>query len=80
MVETLDDIQLSDPAFWRRSDKYEILGRFRRERPISRQTLPGSDEAFWSLTRHKETREISKNAKLFVSRYGTGMSTSLETP
>lgn len=80
MTESLDDIFLAEPTFWKRSDKYDILARFRRERPISRQTLPGGEEAYWSLTRHKETREITKNEKLFVSRYGTGMSTSLESP
>ena len=80
MTESLDDILLSDPTFWKRPDKYDILARFRRERPISRQTLPGGDEAYWSLTRHKETREITKNDKLFVSRFGTGMASSLESP
>ncbi len=80
MAESLDDILLADPTFWKRSDKYDILARFRRERPVARQTIPGSDEAYWSLTRHKETREITKNDKLFVSRYGTGMATSLESP
>ena len=68
MTENLDDIHLSDPAFWRRSDKYDILAHFRRERPIARQPLHDGEGFFWSLTRHKETREITKNAKLFVSR------------
>ena len=80
MTESLDDILLSDPTFWKRPDKYDILARFRRERPISRQTLPGGEGSYWSLTRHKETREITKNDKLFVSRYGTGMASSLESP
>jgi|APSaa5957512535_1039671.scaffolds.fasta_scaffold10786_3 methyl-branched lipid omega-hydroxylase len=80
MTESLDDILLAEPAFWKRPDKYDILARFRQERPISRQKLPGSDQTYWSLTRHKETREITKNHELFVSRFGTGMSTSLESP
>ena len=80
MTESLDDIQLSEPAFWRRPDKHEVLARFRQERPIARQTSPGGDGAFWSLTRHKETRDITKNHKLFVSRYGTGMASSMESP
>jgi cytochrome P450 len=80
MTESLDNILLADPTFWKRPDKYDILARFRRERPISRQTLPDEERTYWSLTRHKETREITKNEKLFVSRFGTGMSTSLESP
>jgi cytochrome P450 len=80
MTESLDDIQLSDPTFWRRRDKHDILARFRRDRPIAWQRAPGGEGGFWSLTRHKETREITKNHKLFVSRYGTGMATSMESP
>lgn len=79
-TDSLDDIQLGDPAFWRRPDKHDILARFRRERPIALQTVPGSDRKFWSLTRHKETREITKNPKLFASRFGTGMASSMESP
>ena len=75
MTESLDDVHLADPAFWKRPDKHNILARFRRERPISRQSLPGGEGYYWSLTRHKETRETTKNAKLFLSHYGAGMST-----
>lgn len=80
MTADLDDILLADPAFWKRPDKHDILTQFRRERPIDRQSLPGGEGSYWSLTRHKETREITRNDKLFVSRFGTGMSTSLESP
>ena len=80
MTESLDDILLADPAFWRRPDKYDILGRFRRERPVARQALPSGEGHYWSLTRHKETRDITKNDKLFVSRFGTGMASSIESP
>jgi cytochrome P450 len=79
MTESLDDIHLSNPTFWKRPDKFAILARFRRERPIARQPLPDGGGHFWSLTRHKETCEVSKNAKLFLSHYGTGMS-CLDTP
>ena len=46
---------------------------------IAQQPLPDSEGYYWSLTRHKETRELTKNAKLFLSHYGTGMS-CLDTP
>ncbi len=80
MTESLDDIQLAEPSFWRRPDKYELLARFRRERPVARQKTHGEDGFFWSLTRHKETREITKDHNLFVSRHGTGMASSMESP
>ena len=79
MTENLDDIQLADPAFWKRPDKFDKLARFRRERPIAKQELPDGEGHYWSLTRHKETCELTKNAKLFLSHYGTGMS-CLDSP
>lgn len=79
MTENLDDIQLAEPAFWKRPDKFDMLARFRRERPIAKQHLPDCEGYYWSLTRHKETCEITKNAKLFLSHYGTGMS-CLDSP
>lgn len=79
MTENLDDVQLAEPTFWKRPDKHDILARFRRERPIARQHLPNGEGHYWSLTRHKETREITRNAKLFPSHYGTGM-TCLDSP
>ena len=79
-TENLNDVLLADPAFWKRPDKYELLARFRQERPIDRQTQPDGSGAYWSLTRHKETREITRNSELFVSRFGTGMATSLSSP
>ena len=74
-AESLDEICLAEPTFWRRPDKHDILARFRRERPIALQSVPGSDTTYWSLTRHRETRDITRNAKLFLSHYGTGMTT-----
>ena len=79
MTENLDDIQLAEPIFWKRPDKFDMLARFRRERPIAKQQLPDGGGYYWSLTRHKETCEITKNAKLFLSHYGTGMS-CLDSP
>ena len=74
-AEDLDGICLAEPAFWRRPDRHDILARFRRERPIALQSMPDSDTTYWSLTRHRETRDITRDARLFLSRYGTGMTT-----
>jgi cytochrome P450 len=77
---SLDDIHLADMAFWRRDDRDHWFGRFRRERPVAWQ--PKLDDAgaptgdgFWSLTRHKDVREVSRDTKRFLSGHGTGMFT-----
>jgi len=74
-MENLDNICLAEPAFWKRPDKLDVFKRFRSERPVAWQTMPGSDRGYWSLTRHADTRAITKNPKLFTSHYGTGMAT-----
>jgi len=79
MTENLNDIHLPDPTFWHRPDKFDLLGRFRRERPIARQPLYEGEGYFWSLTRHKETSEVTKNVSVFRSHSGTTI-TSLDDP
>jgi cytochrome P450 len=74
----LDAVCLADPAFWKRPDKLDVLAAFRRERPVAWQTFPGRDRGYWSVTRHAETREVTKDVKRFVSAFGTGMVS--ETP
>ncbi|MEM7124328.1 MAG: cytochrome P450 [Pseudomonadota bacterium] len=77
---TLDDIHLADMAFWQRDDRDHWFGRFRRERPVAWQPAfdgdgEPTDEGFWSLTRHADVREVSRDAKRFRSGHGTGMFT-----
>ena len=80
---TLDDIYLADMAFWQRDDRDHWFGRFRRERPVVWQTAFDGDgrptgEGFWSLTRHKDVREVSRDTKRFLSGHGTGMFTETD--
>lgn len=72
-MENLDDICLAEPSFWKRPDKLEVFAQFRRERPVARQAMPDSDRRYWSITRHADTRAVTKNPKLFSSHFGTGM-------
>ena len=73
MDESLDTIQLADPRFWRRPDRMEVFARFRRERPVARQTLPDGSASYWSLTRYAECRDVTRRTSLFRSRHGTGL-------
>lgn len=50
-----------------------VFARFRRERPVARQTMPDGSASFWSLTRHAECRDVSRRTSLFRSQHGTGL-------
>ncbi len=73
MTESLDTIQLADPGFWAREDRMAVFARFRRERPVARQTMPDGSSSYWSLTRHAECRDVSRRTSLFRSQHGTGL-------
>jgi cytochrome P450 len=77
----LDDIDLSDPLFWARS-REEREGAFltlREQDPIrffaepivSDLVPPG--RGYWSLTRHADVLEASKQPQLFCSGQGTNI-------
>ena len=77
---SLDDIHLAGMAFWQRDDRDAWFARFRRERPVAWQQAVDddgnpTDAGFWSLTRHRHVREVSRDTKRFVSGHGTGMFT-----
>lgn len=77
---SLDDIHLAGMDFWRRDDRDHWFARFRRERPVAWQhAFDGEGNptgiGFWSLTRHADVREVSRDTKRFVSGHGTGMFT-----
>ena len=78
MTESLDDIRLAEPSFWKRPDRLEVFARFRRERPVARQSLPGGGRPYWSLSRHRECRAVTRQSALFLSGYGTGL--AADTP
>jgi methyl-branched lipid omega-hydroxylase len=74
----LDAVCLADPAFWKRPDKLAVFAAFRRERPVAWQSYHAREGGYWSVSRHADTRAVTKDAKRFVSAFGTGMLS--ETP
>src|SRR5947207_10379238 len=73
----VDDIDLSDPAFWVLPDAVRegAFALLRRERPVAfcpelvvdgRPTGPG----YWSLTRHEHVRWANRETELFISGKG----------
>ncbi len=76
-ISTPDDIHLGDPEFWMRGrdERERAFAILRRERPISFHQEPevpglGRGPGFWSLTRHADVLEASRNGQLFSSARG----------
>ena len=76
-IRSLDDIRLGDPEFWmgNRDDRTHAFAALRRERPISFHEEPevpglGRGPGFWSLVRHADVLEVSRNGQLFSSARG----------
>src|SRR4029453_9773058 len=77
MDPSLDDIRLGDQEFWMtsREDRDRAFAALRRERPVSFHQEPevpglGRGPGFWSLTRHADVMEVSRNGQLFSSGRG----------
>ena len=73
----LDDIRLGEPEFWMtsRADRERAFATLRREHPIAFHEEPevpglGRGPGFWSLTRHADVLEASRNGQLFSSARG----------
>jgi hypothetical protein len=49
----------------------EALAVLRRESPVTWHSHPESGPGFWSIVRHSDVAEMSKNFSVFVNRYGT---------
>ena len=72
-----DDIRLGDPAFWGESRTYRehAFATLRRERPVSFHEEPevpslGRGPGFWSVVKHADILEVSRNGQLFSSARG----------
>lgn len=70
----MEDIDLSDPAFWSRpwSDRNEAFDLMRAEEPIKFFEEPDlvvlhQGPGYWALTRHADVVEASRRADLFCS-------------
>lgn len=72
-----DDIRPGEPEFWTGSRDYRdrAFAVLRRERPIAFHAEPevpglGRGPGFWSVTRHADVMEVSRNGQLFSSGRG----------
>jgi methyl-branched lipid omega-hydroxylase len=87
---TLDDIDLSDLAFWARSPE-DIDGAFlalRRERPVAHfaerdlrdrsPNMPAPGPGYWAVTRYADVVEASRHPTVF--RSGPGAVSVIDMP
>jgi cytochrome P450 len=80
-VLAIDDIDLSDLAFWTRplEEREGVFATLRAERPVSfhrePQPPPGIPQGpgFWALTRHADVLEASRKPDLFCSGNGSNI-------
>jgi cytochrome P450 len=76
-----DDVDLSDLEWWTRpqEEREEGFAALRAERPIARMIFPALPEAgfdeveYWSVTRHADVVEASRQPALFCSGKGTNI-------
>jgi cytochrome P450 len=73
----LDELSPGVPEFWMRgrAERARDFARLRRERPIAFHEEPevpglGRGPGFWSVTRHADVMEVSRNGQLFSSARG----------
>lgn len=72
-----DDIRPGEPEFWTSDRGYRdrAFAVLRRERPVAFHAEPevpglGRGPGFWSVTRHADVMEVSRNGQLFSSARG----------
>ena len=76
----IEDVSLTDPAFWRRPDREAVFAAFRNVAPVSWQvaTKNVARGGFWSLTRFAEVERVSRDWKTFSSRFGASIEDETE--
>jgi cytochrome P450 len=67
---------LSEPEFWLRNDREDVLARLRRVQPVSWQEEPATDwspggRGYWAVLGHAAVRAASREPQIFVSGLGT---------
>lgn len=68
---------LSDPEFWNRGDQDEAFRLLREQAPVSwheeiaSDWFPEGGRGFWSVVRHAEVTQVSKDQETFTSGFGT---------
>jgi methyl-branched lipid omega-hydroxylase len=74
----IDRIDFADPQFWEAHDTEAVFAALRAERPVpwsNEPEIPGFPigPGYWSLTRHADVVEVSRNPERFVSGQGTNI-------
>jgi cytochrome P450 len=79
-VLPVDDIHLSDPAFWLRplEEREGAFATLREERPVSFHEEPDLEvlprgPGYWALTRHADILEASRRPEVFCSGRGSNI-------
>ncbi|MBI1817253.1 MAG: cytochrome P450 [Deltaproteobacteria bacterium] len=75
---SVDEIKLSDPFFWARTDREGAFAKLRAERPVSfheEMEYPGLPlgPGFWAITRYADVWTVSRNPQRFISGQGSNI-------
>jgi len=75
---SLDEINLSDPAFWLRPDREGVFAKLRNERPVAffeELEYPGIPKGpgYWAITRYDDVWTVSRNPQTFISGQGSNI-------
>ena len=74
----LDTIRWDDPDMWVGIDREAVFARMRADRPVlwcDEMEIPGFGQGpgYWSLSRHADIMEVSRNPARFISGQGTSV-------
>ena len=74
----LDTLRWDDPDMWVGIDREAVFARMRADQPIlwcDEMEIPGFGQGpgYWSLSRHADIMEVSRNPVRFISGQGTSV-------
>jgi methyl-branched lipid omega-hydroxylase len=74
----IDDIDFGNIDLWYRSDVPGMFAKLLDERPVSWHTEPEIEglpkgEGFWSVVRHADVQQVSRQPEIFLSGKGTNI-------
>lgn len=73
----LDDVDLSDPATFRRADLAAMWRRFRNEQPVRLQAPSNDRPGFWAVSRYTDAMAIYRDHQSFTTEQGNMLATLL---
>ncbi|WP_037606582.1 cytochrome P450 [Streptacidiphilus rugosus] len=75
--DTLDDVDLADPAVHAEHDLSALWRHLRTEEPVYRHPETGGRPGFWVLTRHADVAAVLRDSARFTSERGNVLDTLL---